>query len=58
MNNSTSLRDRISSGEKVVCPKCERGIIVPTFPDHKKHYDYKCDKCDYKVHFEPNVIVE
>lgn len=58
MNNLTSLKDRVLAGEKVRCPKCNKGVIVPTFPEHKTQHDYKCDSCDYKIHFEPNVIVE
>lgn len=58
MSNSISFEEKLLKEGKAKCPKCDEGVISPKYPDHKKIYDYECNKCGYKLHFEPAVIVE
>lgn len=52
--------ERLFSGEKVVCPKCGKGIMLPLNPDVElsKNHTYYCSQCDAGVHWDPVVIVE
>ena len=58
MSNSISIDDRLLRDKTAKCPKCKKGYMKPEFPNHKKIYDYICEKCGYQIHFEPAVIVE
>ncbi len=58
MISSISLEEKLLRDGIAKCPKCEEGIIKPSFPEHKKIYDYECNVCGYKLHFEPAVVVE
>lgn len=37
---------RLKNGEKVVCPACNKGILIPIGTDNAtKAHSFKCDKC-------------
>lgn len=40
------LLKKLRSGEKVVCHKCGKGIILPV-GDYKTTKVFYCDSCDY-----------
>lgn len=58
MDSSILFENELLNKKKAKCPKCESGEVKPVFPGHKQIWDYACDKCGYKIHFEPMVIVE
>ena len=57
MYNSISFEEQLMKENKALCPKCKKGMVKPTFPKNKEIWDYKCDNCDYKFHFEKGEIV-
>lgn len=56
--SSLTLLDKMLSGEKVTCPKCHKGFMIPTFPNHKKKIDFHCNQCGYKIHFDHAIEVK
>lgn len=54
----TSLEKKIKDGERVLCPKCKKGSIVPLNPEAKINHSFNCDNCDYHIHFGPLVIID
>ena len=58
MDNSILLGEELLKNKKAKCPKCKDGIIRPVFPHHTNPTYFACDKCDEKVLFEKNAVVE
>lgn len=58
IQKNMSLSSRLIRGEKVVCPKCGKGILVPFNPKYKVNHAYLCSDCDFRFHWDPVVIVE
>ena len=54
----TSLEKKIKDGERVPCPKCNKGSIVPLNPEAEINHSFNCDNCDYHIHFDPLVIID
>lgn len=54
----TSLEQKIKNGERVQCPKCRVGAIVPLNPDAQTNHYFHCDNCDFHIHFDPLVIID
>lgn len=57
------LKTLLKTGEKVVCPDCKKGNIVPAFVKGKiENYDnihyFKCTNCDCVIETIPPIIID
>ena len=52
------FEDNLLKNKKAKCPKCSNGVVKPVFPNHKEIWDYVCNECGYRVHFEKNTIID
>lgn len=50
--------ERLSSGEKITCKKCGKGIYRPFNPEFKDNHCYICDNCGDSYHWDPAVEVK
>ena len=39
---------KLRNGEKVTCPHCEKGIMIPT-GNHKTTHGFHCDHCKERL---------
>ncbi len=60
LRNSTSLLDRLLSGEIVSCPECSNGKIKPFNPrfSAKDNHSFVCNQCGMTIHWDPVVEIE
>ena len=58
MDNLISLDEELIKNKKAKCPRCKEGIIRPVLPHQTNPTYFACDKCDEKVIFDRNVVVE
>ena len=58
--NSTSLLNSLLSGEKVSCPECNKGLLLPFNPDYspKENHSFVCNSCGMIVHWDPVVEIK
>ena len=42
----------LRGGEKIICPKCKKGVIHPV-GNYKTTSGFYCDNCKFKIHMEP-----
>ena len=58
----SNFLERLQGGEKIICPKCGKGIIEPYNPfnstDYKKIYNFFCPCCDFTSHGDPVIDIE
>ena len=52
------LDEELHIYKKARCIKCKDGIVTPTHPDAEHPYYFKCDKCDFWIHYDPPVTVD
>ena len=52
------LNEDLFKYKKARCIKCKDGIVTPTHPDAEHPYYFKCDKCDFWIHYDPPVTVD
>lgn len=49
----------LQKGEEVKCPICNKGIIKAiNDADPATCHGFYCTKCEYKLHWDPQVIIE
>lgn len=58
MSNLTLSLEKLFEDNTAKCPKCKSGYLKPVYPEYKKAYDFKCNCCGCRIHFEPSAIVE
>jgi len=57
--DSLALFERdLRENNEAKCPNCDGGVVKPVFANHEQIYAYMCEKCGYRFHFEPKVIIE
>lgn len=59
-SDENNYHERLSSGEKVLCPKCHQGYFVPyKAPADKAHW-FECSNpnCDCHYHWDPAIFIE
>lgn len=52
MNASLDMHTRIKNGEEVQCPKCNNGVIYPTYGTLETAHHYRCTnpECSFVIH--------
>lgn len=52
-----SLIDRLRNGERITCPKCKSGIIIPFNTSHDKAHSFNCsnESCNFNCHWDPVI---
>lgn len=57
LNNSISYASRVYSGEEVVCPTCEIGIMRPVNKNVpiKDNHCFICDNCGEALNIDPVI---
>ena len=58
LDREKELNLNLHKYRKARCIKCGEGIVTPVFPHHKNPFDFACDKCDFRIHYDPAVTVE
>lgn len=53
-----SLIDRLRNGEKVICPQCKKGYLLPYNAAVDKAHSFSCPKCDFHAHWDPVIEIE
>ena len=52
MDNFILLGKELREKGEAKCPKCQKGIMKPVFPDHRELLDFRCDNCGNILHFD------
>ncbi len=57
-NEVNDLVTKLQREDRVVCPKCNKGIVLPYNTTADKAHYFNCTNCDFFVHLDPIINIE
>ena len=60
MAEERSISEKLRKGEKVICPICKKGILVPYNTTYQTAHSFNCsnDKCNGHVNLDAQIDIE
>lgn len=58
MKDGKVTLERLMNGEKLMCPKCNKAIIVPFGTIADKAHSFICPNCNFEAHYTPYINID